>query len=361
MKVFVDGLDVHSMNSDFFSGSGISFNSIERKKPFLCSSRYCVPFPFFPFLNFVFYPKKVLENIDLIYAFKVFPLNKIPWVADAEEFHYLNAFNSFFRKNSFLGKAITKKGLSSFYCKKIVCLSNYSKKTVDFFGGKKLAEKTVVSFPSVRLNQKKRKQKEKISLLFVATNPVFKGTEFVFNAFSEIKKKFDVELNCLGNFPEETKKRFPEINFDFVSSTDFTSKILPQTDILLMPSLLESFGFTALQAFACSVPVISSDIMALPEINSENKTGFLINFPESYHKKIFFNPYSFLEESKKLDSNKIVSDLTEKTSLLIEDFSLRKKMGKNAFNEVLKGKFSAEKKKNQMKEIFSGVLNKGFD
>ncbi|MFH1663962.1 MAG: glycosyltransferase, partial [archaeon] len=189
-----------------------------------------------------------------------------------------------------------------------------------------------------------------------ATNPVYKGTDFVFSAFKELKKKYDVELNCFGNFSEETKKQFPEINFGFVSGQQFSEKVLPANDILLMPSLIESFGFTALEAFSNSIPVISSDIMALPEINQNNKTGYLINFPKEYHKKIFSNPYFFSHKAKKLNKNTIVSQLIEKTGLLIEDSSLRKKFGKNAFNEVSKGKFSLRNRQNKLKEIFPDLF-----
>jgi len=364
MKVFFDGLDIHELGYGFFDSKLNSFQ-LERKKPFLNSSRYCLPYPFLPFFNFVYYPKPLIEknNIDLIYAFKVFPLNKIPWVLDVEEFHYLNAFFSYFNKETFfsskmasLGLNIMRKGLNSDYCKKIIPLSNYAKKTVLAFGGENLEKKTKVCFPAFKpVKDNSKKEKNKISLLFVATNPVYKGTEFVFSAFNEPKKKYDVELNCYGNFSEKTKKAFPEINFGLVSSKDFSDKVLPENDILLMPSLLESFGFTALQAFSNSMPVISSDIMALPEINQENKTGFLINFPQEYHQKIFLNPYYFFHEKKKLKKEKIVSQLTEKTALLIEDSSLRKKFGRNAFKEVSEGKFSFKNKEKTLKEIFSEI------
>ncbi|MFH1663682.1 MAG: glycosyltransferase family 4 protein [archaeon] len=366
MNIFFDGLDIRTEAFDFLNGSNKKIFSIPREKPFLNSSRHCLPYPFFPFINFVYYPKKLIEenSIELIYAFKVFPLNKIPWIADVEEFHYLNAFYSFFHKNDFfsgkmhfLAKNIIKKGISNSYCKKIVPWSEYSKKTIVFFGGKKLEEKTTVCYPAVNPSERKRKEKEKISLLFVATNPVYKGTEFVFPAFRELRKKFDVELNCFGNFSEKTKKMFPEINFGFASAKDFSEKILPENDILLMPSLMESFGFTALQAFSSSIPVVSSDVMALPEINQDNKTGFLIRFPDWYHKKLFLNPYSFFSESKKLDKTKIVSKLTEKTSLLIEDSSLRKTFGRNALNETEKGKFSMKQRKKSMDEIIEDTAS----
>ena len=44
-----------------------------------------------------------------------------------------------------------------------------------------------------------------------------------------------------------------------------------------MPSEKESFGLAALEAMACEVPVISSNVGGLPELNINGKTGFLSN------------------------------------------------------------------------------------
>ncbi len=363
MKVFFDGLDIRTSAFDFFEELKINSFAVERKSPFLNSSRYCFPYPFLPFFNFVYYPKNFLKknSIDLIYAFKVFPLNDFPWIADVEEFHYWSAFYSFFSGQNFfssvmnsVGRKLVSKAFNSFNCRALLPWTQYSKKSILFFAGNHLKEKTRVIYPSMKPSTvKKKTNKEKISLLFTATNPVFKGTNFVFSAFNMLKKKYDVELNCFGNFSAETKKRFPEINFGFVSGKEFREKVMPENDILLMPSLIESFGLTAVEAFSCSVPVVSSDIMGLNEINEENRTGFKVNFPEEYHKKIFLNPYYFFGESKKLDSEKIAVQLAEKTALLIEDSSLRKKFGRNAFRDTEKGRFSFNERKKAMKEIFN--------
>ena len=42
-----------------------------------------------------------------------------------------------------------------------------------------------------------------------------------------------------------------------------------------MPSEKESFGLAALEAFACQVPVISSNAGGLPEVNIHGETGYL--------------------------------------------------------------------------------------
>lgn len=47
-------------------------------------------------------------------------------------------------------------------------------------------------------------------------------------------------------------------------------------DVFLLPSLWEGFGLVLLEAMAGEVPVIASDVSAIPEIVSANETGLLV-------------------------------------------------------------------------------------
>ena len=49
------------------------------------------------------------------------------------------------------------------------------------------------------------------------------------------------------------------------------------SDLLMLPSETESFGLVALEAMAAGVPVVSSNVGGLPEVNVQNESGFLCN------------------------------------------------------------------------------------
>jgi glycosyltransferase involved in cell wall biosynthesis len=51
--------------------------------------------------------------------------------------------------------------------------------------------------------------------------------------------------------------------------------MLPQTDVLLLPSQLESFGLVALEAMACGVIPVATNVGGLPEVVTHGKDGFL--------------------------------------------------------------------------------------
>lgn len=61
----------------------------------------------------------------------------------------------------------------------------------------------------------------------------------------------------------------------FLGKQEPIEEILSIADVFLMPSGSETFGLAALEAMACSVPVVSSDIGGLPELNIDGVTGFL--------------------------------------------------------------------------------------
>jgi len=53
------------------------------------------------------------------------------------------------------------------------------------------------------------------------------------------------------------------------------SQFLAISDVLLLPSELESFGLVALEAMACEVPVIATRVGGIPEVVRPDVDGFL--------------------------------------------------------------------------------------
>jgi glycosyltransferase involved in cell wall biosynthesis len=43
----------------------------------------------------------------------------------------------------------------------------------------------------------------------------------------------------------------------------------------MMPSASETFGLAALEAMSCGVPIVSSDVGGLPELNRDGVTGYV--------------------------------------------------------------------------------------
>jgi L-malate glycosyltransferase len=62
----------------------------------------------------------------------------------------------------------------------------------------------------------------------------------------------------------------------FLGRHDRIEEITSVADVFLLPSELESFGLSALEAMASGVPVVGSDAGGLPEVVKHAETGFLL-------------------------------------------------------------------------------------
>ena len=62
----------------------------------------------------------------------------------------------------------------------------------------------------------------------------------------------------------------------FLGRQDHIEEFTGIADVFLLPSEIESFGLSALEAMACGVPVVGSDSGGLPEVVKHAETGFLL-------------------------------------------------------------------------------------
>ena len=110
-----------------------------------------------------------------------------------------------------------------------------------------------------------------------------KNVDHVILAFKEIYKEMKCKLLLIGDGPERPKMEelcrqiglCHEIRF--LGKQDAVEEILSIGDLFILPSGNESFGLAALEAMACEIPVVSSNVGGLPELNIHGETGFLVD------------------------------------------------------------------------------------
>lgn len=61
----------------------------------------------------------------------------------------------------------------------------------------------------------------------------------------------------------------------FLGKQEAIEEILSVSDLFMLPSATESFGLSALEAMACGVPVIASNVGGLPEVVQHGISGYL--------------------------------------------------------------------------------------
>jgi N-acetyl-alpha-D-glucosaminyl L-malate synthase BshA len=111
--------------------------------------------------------------------------------------------------------------------------------------------------------------------------PVKRVTD-VIEIFAQVRAKLPAKLVLIGDGPERgaaeylvRKKRLQKDVF-FLGKQNSVYEKLSSADLFLLPSQLESFGLAALEAMACEVPVIASNVGGLPEVIESGVDGFLV-------------------------------------------------------------------------------------
>src|SRR5688572_24307945 len=118
-------------------------------------------------------------------------------------------------------------------------------------------------------------------LIHISNFRPLKRVEDVISIFANVRKQRKARLLMVGDGPERPKAEWLAnthgIGSDvlFVGKQNDMSQLLSISDILLLPSELESFGLVALEAMACEVPVIATRVGGIPEVVRDGIDGFL--------------------------------------------------------------------------------------
>lgn len=164
-----------------------------------------------------------------------------------------------------------------------------------------------------------------------------KNTSDVVRIFHLVNQKIPSKLLMVGDGPERTNAE--ELSrqlgishcIRFLGKQDAIEEILSVSDLFLMPSSSESFGLAALEAMACNVPVVSSNVGGLPELNVNGVTGFLSDIADV--EDMAKNAIFILEDCDRLEKFKKAAYARAK------DFDIKQilPLYENYYNKVING------------------------
>ncbi len=199
---------------------------------------------------------------------------------------------------------------------------------------------------------------ETFNLIFVGTQFHLKGGVEMVDVLRKLKSKYNFKLTIVSSFKtdnyvtkvsekeaQETKELLKKEDWITLFENIPNEKVLElikESHFGLLPTWSDTYGFSVLEMQAAGVPIITTDIRALPEINNEN-CGWLINIPQNRLKQALYYTEEQKEELKKAIKTQLEN--------IIEDIFANPEQLKE------KSKNSVERiKKNHDPDIFSEKL-----
>lgn len=258
------------------------------------------------------------KEVDGIHLFNTITNKNISWISTFETYIPRTTATSFLNKEVTYGKYKKNKNLTKKHlklianenCKKIISLSKINlemelRLLEEFPEYKDIIKNKLVhiSPPQEKLMERKEvEQKETNSVLkflFVGKDFTRKGGREIVEVFHELNKKtnFEFELTIVSlrknnnyafgkyqdseaeaNKIKEIIDSEPWIKFYETLENKQLLEMMKNSDVGLLPTWADTYGYSVLEFQACGCPVITTNIRALPEINND-LIGWMINLP----------------------------------------------------------------------------------
>ena len=234
-----------------------------------------------PLLNIKRRPKN-LDKETVVYIWGGLILNG-PFITDIDNPWSLVGYNL---KAMKLYIFIIRKILLSKRCLEIKCMSQACRESLRLLFGKSVYNKSKLSYPLVRIHEKNKKtQSKKITkFLFVGTQFELKGGKALLKAFSNAyKKNPNISLNIITHLPHNYSQNYNGIKFYSAnySKEEIYQKFMNNSDVLIHPTYVETFGVVVLEALANGLGIITTDVYALPEMVKNGMNGIILKPPIS--------------------------------------------------------------------------------
>ena len=314
------------------------------------------------------------QECDLFEAILSPILTPHPWIGSLDSYSAAIAFH-------FLGLPLPITVRSTYVnrlfgqdnCRQILFWSEAARKSLVEYGGvtdPRILDKAIVVYPAIREvpNDEIQYSDNQVQLLF--SGDFFrKGGANVVDTFEVLQKQFPgiklrVCCDATTDFISDNhslKLKYLEkirsndgIQFGRVTRQVMIEEILPETDIYLLPTYNEAFGFAILEAMAFGIPVISTNQYAIPEIIEHENDGFLIDI-SGYNTQKMFRGYR-VDEIPRDFHDHINEQLVRYLTRLIESSALRKSIGMRA-SRTVRSRFGFQARNETMSAVYRNAVS----
>ncbi|SDM44979.1 N-acetyl-alpha-D-glucosaminyl L-malate synthase BshA [Bacillus sp. OK048] len=207
---------------------------------------------------------------------------------------------------------------------------------------------TVYNFIDARIYQKRDakhlkkefgiKEDEKVVIHVSNFRPV-KRVQDIVKTFAKISEAMPAKLLLVGDGPEMTpvcrlvKKLGLTDRVHLLGKQENLDELYSISDLKLLLSEKESFGLVALEAMACGVPCIGTNVGGMPEVIQHGQTGYICELGD-------------------------IDDISSKAIFLLSNPQIHQQFASNGVS-VVNTKFRAEQIVGEYEQLYFKLLYKG--
>ena len=210
---------------------------------------------------------------------------------------------------------------------------------------------------------------EEFTFIYVGSDFYRKGGRETIEVLSDLHCKYNFRLILISSMaideqrylrtehdPEDIK-RLIEQNRGWIEYHDR----LPNTEVLkkmkkahvcLLPTWMDTFAYSVLEAQACGTPVISTSLRALTEINDES-VGWLIKVPVNR----LNNPLHLTKEQQDVFSEQLLLGLRDKVEYVLNHRDEVEIKAEKCIHKI-KIKHSPDEYENKLRMVYNGEIEK---
>ncbi|MCM3566809.1 N-acetyl-alpha-D-glucosaminyl L-malate synthase BshA [Neobacillus mesonae] len=174
-------------------------------------------------------------------------------------------------------------------------------------------------------------------IIHVSNFRAVKRVQDVVKTFAKISAIMPAKLLLVGDGPEMTiisklvRQLALEDQVIFLGKQENLEELYSISDLMLLLSEKESFGLVVLEAMACGVPSIGTNIGGIPEVIDDGVTGYICEVGN-------------------------IEEISNKAIKLLEDTKLHQQFSRSAVEQV-KTKFKADEIVKQYEELYYRLVN----
>lgn len=301
--------------------------------------------------------------------------NRVPWILQLEDVTALAWYRRRVLDQSW-ARHVIQEVLSSDCCRAILGWARASVQSMESrLDCSGFRDKMSVLYPAIRAGRfdKPAKQaRENVRFLFIAGGSRFyaKGGFETLLAFDRLSRKHrHISLSVVAYPPDEVRRSFAgneRITFSYGLSHEQMQHEYEQTDVFVLPTHVDPIVTSYLEAFSYGVPCIGSALFGVPEMITDGVTGWLLKSDVSYYGDDCLPAYDaatnhpdnpFIQAVQNPPET-FVELLMEKMETLAVDRGLRLAMSQAAFEEVVNGRFSVQRRNEALKCVLESCVAK---